>query len=70
MGDVGLLAQLPPNWRSSSGLKRPAKEGESPVSISKKELSWSPRVPYPGLGAGNWKSPTSKTKYVSRPIAH
>ena len=40
------------------------------ASANWKKMGWNPRVQYLGMGAGNWKAPTSKTKYVSRPIAH
>jgi hypothetical protein len=69
-GDVVLRVQLHPNQQSQSGLKRPARDGESPVGANWKDLSWNPRVPYPGFGVGIRRSPTSKTKYVSRPIAY
>ena len=70
MVDVVLWTRSPPRQRSRSGLERPAIEGESPVGVSWKELDRDSRVPYPDLGAGIWEPPTSKTKYVSRPIAH
>src|SRR3990172_351395 len=69
-GRCRVRAQLPLHQQSCSSLKRLAKEGDSPLSTTWKELSRSPRLPYPGLGAENRKSPTSKTKHYSRPIAH
>jgi hypothetical protein len=70
MGDV-VLRDQPPSYRlSQSGLKRPAKDGDSPVGTNRKKMGRNPRVPHLGLGVKSWKPPTSKTKYVSRPIAH
>ncbi len=58
-----------PRLETQSVLERTAKQGDSPVAITKQAVEVS-RVLLPGNGAGSREALTSNHTYVSRPIAY